>query len=128
MFTVTHTLVHPYTLPGEQSPITLERVTLNYLNYQTESAKKKKDLRVELGATRILNVPEEGKDHPLKHFSLAYPNTDKHMHTHTKLASVFTLDTVGKKTTVWGQMAVGGSTWRRHILRCYLHKREDYLC
>lgn len=35
-----HTLMHTYTQMGEQSPVTLKRTTLNYLNDQTESEKR----------------------------------------------------------------------------------------
>lgn len=91
---------------GKQSPVTLKRVTLNYLNDHTKSEKEGDEMELQ----RFLNGPEARKDHLLKTFFTCL-SKHRHIHMHAPLpASVFTLDTWGvEKETVCGQMAVGSS-------------------
>lgn len=95
----THTQIDTHM--GKQSPVTLKRVTLNYLNDQTESEKRGR-ARDEMELQRFLNGPEARKDHLLKHFSLAYPNTDTHTRTHPcqPVSLLWTLGVQKKKRCV----------------------------
>lgn len=118
-----HVHLHTHSEMGKQSPVTLKQVTLNYLNDQTESEKEGR--RAEMELQRFLNVPEARKDHLLKHFSLAYPNTDTYTH-HQCLLYFGHFGCRRRRNCVWPN--VGSSASRRHILRCYLHERRDYVC
>lgn len=104
MFTYTHIHTHM----GKQSPVTLKRVTLNYLNDQDRKRKRRRESRD--GATKIPKWARGKKGSSPETFFTCL-SKHRHIHTHTPLpASVFTLDTWGvKKETVCGQMAVGSS-------------------
>lgn len=114
-----YTRIHTHM--GKHSPVTLKRVTLNYLNDQDR--KRKTGWRD--GATKIPKWAWGKKGSSPKTFFTCLTK-HRHIYAHTPTSQCLYFGHLGcrKRNRVWPNDCWQLS-FRRHILRCYLHERKD---
>lgn len=126
VFTLTHTHAYIHTNGGAVSRNT--QANHPELSERSDRKRKKRERERRWSCKDSWMCLRQERITSWNIFHLLIQTQDTYTHRHT-LACVFTLDTWGvEKESVCGQMAAGSSALRRHILRCYLHERKDYVC